>query len=648
MRYECLGGNSYKVILTLYRDCSGTSINASQFINITSSCSNQQASLNQIDLNPTDPNEMGMKDTSYLCEQFENMTTCDGGAYPGIEINKFEGFVSLPPCTDWTLTWESCCRNPAYSYPNTNACGMSYPSAYTRVVVPDAFGQRLVATLDNSTNGCNSSPIFNTTPRAFICQGQEINLEYGGVDPDGDLLQFSLIAPLNQIGTISPDTIQYENGYSSQKPISIIPGTDFNINLATGQMKIYPLSFDYNCYNPDSLEQSSMAVLVKEFRNGNLIGTTIRDIQIITIPGCEPIEPIFSGITNINSLQNYINDSTIIVCAGDSIIFDIVATDTVYTDSFHITSNFSDIIPNSTFSTVGSNPIIGYFEALPSNLDVGNFSFYIEASNNGCPIPITKRFNLYIEIVPSTVGKVSIDTTCAEQGDSLRLTVEGGSIFLWENLDGGDTWIECDTCRVTKAFPPHTTDYVITSNLDEVGCSNKDTVHVVRIPVIKPLENIDICYEDTAILQIEWDWSPSKSVKYEWNEDENLDDSLYETNVPGTYFYFVSDTADYTSLLTCEWKDTSEVSIIDCPIIIPNIFTPNGDSYNEVFEIKNIKNKTWNLSIYNRWGKKVFEVLDYQNDWKGEELADGTYYCILSNQDGGKITTIKNWFIIAR
>jgi gliding motility-associated-like protein len=62
-----------------------------------------------------------------------------------------------------------------------------------------------------------------------------------------------------------------------------------------------------------------------------------------------------------------------------------------------------------------------------------------------------------------------------------------------------------------------------------------------------------------------------------------------------------------------------------CPVIIPNIFTPNGDGSNDFFEIRNLPAST-SLSITNRWGKEVFSSSDYQNNWTAENISDGVYY----------------------
>ena len=92
-----------------------------------------------------------------------------------------------------------------------------------------------------------------------------------------------------------------------------------------------------------------------------------------------------------------------------------------------------------------------------------------------------------------------------------------------------------------------------------------------------------------------------------------------------------------------------QVKVVDCPVNIPNIFTPNGDGFNDLFKIDNIDREVWNLKIYSRWGRKVLEdILDYKNDWDGGELNDGTYYYTLTNQDGAVVTEFKGWVQIAR
>ena len=78
----------------------------------------------------------------------------------------------------------------------------------------------------------------------------------------------------------------------------------------------------------------------------------------------------------------------------------------------------------------------------------------------------------------------------------------------------------------------------------------------------------------------------------------------------------------------CNPGRTSEPA--PCEIQIPNVFSPNGDLFNDVFEIKNLgQYPNSKLMIYNRWGNEVFSATGYKNDWKAEDIPDGTYFYVL-------------------
>ncbi len=70
---------------------------------------------------------------------------------------------------------------------------------------------------------------------------------------------------------------------------------------------------------------------------------------------------------------------------------------------------------------------------------------------------------------------------------------------------------------------------------------------------------------------------------------------------------------------------------------IPNVFTPNGDGYNDTFVVERLSLYPENeLLIVNRWGKEVYRASNYQNDWTGEGLPEGTYYYELHFPQSGQ------------
>ncbi|MBB2151401.1 DUF7507 domain-containing protein [Pedobacter gandavensis] len=75
-------------------------------------------------------------------------------------------------------------------------------------------------------------------------------------------------------------------------------------------------------------------------------------------------------------------------------------------------------------------------------------------------------------------------------------------------------------------------------------------------------------------------------------------------------------------------------------LFIPNLFTPNGDGRNDAFEIRGLDQFPDNeLVIVNRWGNEVFRTTNYQNNWTGEGLNEGTYYYLLKARKTGS----KEW-----
>jgi gliding motility-associated-like protein len=82
----------------------------------------------------------------------------------------------------------------------------------------------------------------------------------------------------------------------------------------------------------------------------------------------------------------------------------------------------------------------------------------------------------------------------------------------------------------------------------------------------------------------------------------------------------------------------------DSAISIPNLITPNGDEKNDLLWIKNLGFYPENeLSIYDRWGKKVFESSPYQQNWPKEKIHNGLYF--FSFTAGGQ--QWKGWLMVA-
>ena len=85
----------------------------------------------------------------------------------------------------------------------------------------------------------------------------------------------------------------------------------------------------------------------------------------------------------------------------------------------------------------------------------------------------------------------------------------------------------------------------------------------------------------------------------------------------------------------CSATDQVKVNVL-LALIIPNVFSPNGDNINDTWTITNIeKYPTARIEIFNRYGQSIFVSTGYQNNWKGtyagKDLPVGTYYWIINN-----------------
>jgi len=278
--YQCLGGNTFKVTLTFYRDCVGINAPNNPIVNITSASCNQALSVT------CHPRAGTGQDITPACST--TVTTCHGGAFTGIEEWIYDGTITLPmQCTDWTFSYSLCCRNVAI----------------TNIANPNSNTFYIYATLNNTISPGNNSPTFSNKPVPFACLGEQYCFSHGAHDADGDSLVYQLITPMQTQSTL----VNYNAPYTSTQPLNSSPPVSFDVN--NGEI----------CMNPQALEVTVMAVLVSEYRNGILIGSVERDMQI-TVMNCNNHLPSLSGFNGTNNF-------TANICANQQTCFIINSTD---------------------------------------------------------------------------------------------------------------------------------------------------------------------------------------------------------------------------------------------------------------------------------------------------------------------------------
>ncbi len=108
--------------------------------------------------------------------------------------------------------------------------------------------------------------------------------------------------------------------------------------------------------------------------------------------------------------------------------------------------------------------------------------------------------------------------------------------------------------------------------------------------------------------------------------------NFYATNVGiGTY----TITYDYADSWHCKNSITQKIEVLPgSELLIPNFLTPNGDDLYDEFKITHFGIVNFRCTIFNRWGKQIYEWFDINKGWNGKTnngsiAAEGVYYYVL-------------------
>lgn len=189
---------------------------------------------------------------------------------------------------------------------------------------------------------------------------------------------------------------------------------------------------------------------------------------------------------------------------------------------------------------------------------------------------------------------------------------------------------------------------LVTDNI--TGCSSTQTVSV-NSTTVNAAFNPDVTIGAPPLTVVFTNQSTG-AITYSWNFGNGTSTQTNPTNVfssPGTYtVVLVSMNGACTSTAEVVIKVNEKIGTV------PEVFTPNGDGHNDVFEIKGLDSYPNNsLQIFNRWGNPVYFAKPYKNDWDGtpntagktgtSKLPTATYFYILDLGDDDK--TILRGFI---
>lgn len=110
---------------------------------------------------------------------------------------------------------------------------------------------------------------------------------------------------------------------------------------------------------------------------------------------------------------------------------------------------------------------------------------------------------------------------------------------------------------------------------------------------------------------------------YEWNSDPPQFSPTATGLAAGVYYVMVQDANG------CILTDSVVIEESPDLLAIPNVFTPNGDGLNDYFLPHLLNVRSFEMQLFNRWGKLVYTATDQQPGWngtnKGAESETGIY-----------------------
>ncbi len=266
---------------------------------------------------------------------------------------------------------------------------------------------------------------------------------------------------------------------------------------------------------------------------------------------------------------------------------------------------------------------------------------------NGCTA--TSTVTVTVNAAFTLSSPTSIDQTCGNNdGQATAGTPSSGSspfTYAWNNGQTGAT-----------ATGLSSGNYAVTVT-DANGCTSSQVVSVNQVIGANAAASAN---PPTGLypLPVNFTNNSSGANNYIWNFGDgsplsNAQNPNHTYQNPGTYTVTL---IVYNNSPNC--ADTIYLTIVvfeNISVVIPNVFTPNGDNMNDFLELEISGLKSATISIFNRWGTliKTFDPISGKWDGRvdgGGDAVDGTYYYVFTGtkfddtvmQEKGFISILRN------
>jgi gliding motility-associated-like protein len=220
-------------------------------------------------------------------------------------------------------------------------------------------------------------------------------------------------------------------------------------------------------------------------------------------------------------------------------------------------------------------------------------------------------------------------------GTSLTLTATGGTGYVWS------------TGPVTPTLS------VSAAGTYSVTASNSCGSDVASVTIV--MDNILADFTASPVtglapLEVSFtNTSSASAVGFNWDFGNGSNSTAVSPsttyNLGGTYVV----TLIATTINGCSDTKQLTIDVTENPstLIIPNVFSPNGDGVNDLFKIEADYIENFQATIFNRWGKEMISWNDVSRGWDGKDAAgnvvtEGTYFYVIQAKGRDKKEYLEN------
>lgn len=260
-------------------------------------------------------------------------------------------------------------------------------------------------------------------------------------------------------------------------------------------------------------------------------------------------------------------------------------------------------------------------------------------SKDGCSDSLTKNLT---EVYPQPMANFTVTPNGVCVGESMTFEDQSNPLtqtitnWYWQLGDGSTSNNASPSHTYTSAGTYTARLYYVTDK----GCFSDTTAQAAIVhpyPVVNAgpdlfvLEGGQATIAATALgsSNYVYRWSPATDLN-----NANVLQPITKPTVDRTYVLTVTGAGG------CSSSDDVFVKVLLAPVI-PNVFSPNGDGINDVWNIRYLNSYIGaSVKVFDRYGKMIFESIGYNTPWDGKragkELPVGVYYYIIDPKNGRK------------